>query len=175
MKHINAMNAAGALLVAGLLAGAPATTAAGQKAWIQSNNPGPVEYCKSAANSTGHVSGAMVIGNLRVSDNETWLHSYSCPPNTFGVFLMGRSRGFLPFGNGYLCISPFESPIHRVGQPALTDDFGNSFLHLNMESGQVGDRIVPGSTWNFQCYYRDLDAGGAGFNLSSAVTATFVH
>jgi hypothetical protein len=33
--------------------------------------------------------------------------------------------------------------------------------------------ITPGSTWTFQFWYRDLAAGGAGFNLSNELSATF--
>ena len=33
--------------------------------------------------------------------------------------------------------------------------------------------ILAGSTWNFQAWYRDVPAGGAGWNLSDAVSVTF--
>ena len=34
-------------------------------------------------------------------------------------------------------------------------------------------QITPGSTWNFQLWFRDTPAGGAGYNLSSALGLTF--
>ena len=33
--------------------------------------------------------------------------------------------------------------------------------------------VAPGSTWNFQCWFRDSAAAMAGFNLSNAVELQF--
>jgi len=37
----------------------------------------------------------------------------------------------------------------------------------------AGGQITSGSTWNFQAWYRDPAAGGAMFNTSDALRATF--
>jgi hypothetical protein len=38
----------------------------------------------------------------------------------------------------------------------------------------MGGALVPGSTWNFQFWYRDSKGPlQSGFNLSDALTATF--
>lgn len=34
--------------------------------------------------------------------------------------------------------------------------------------------LNPGETWNFQLWYRDTAAGGAGFNLSDGLRVTFL-
>jgi hypothetical protein len=35
-------------------------------------------------------------------------------------------------------------------------------------------QLAAGGQWNFQAWYRDVAAGGAGFNSSDAVGVTFV-
>lgn len=35
-------------------------------------------------------------------------------------------------------------------------------------------QITAGSTWHFACWYRDPAAGGAFFNLSDALSITFI-
>jgi hypothetical protein len=39
--------------------------------------------------------------------------------------------------------------------------------------GSPASQIAPGSTWFFQFWYRDSDAGPAAFNLSNGLSATF--
>ena len=33
--------------------------------------------------------------------------------------------------------------------------------------------VLPGETWSFQAWYRDPQAGAAGFDLSDGLTVTF--
>jgi hypothetical protein len=39
----------------------------------------------------------------------------------------------------------------------------------------AGSIVTPGSTWNFQLYYRDVAGGGAGFNSTNGLQATFCN
>jgi hypothetical protein len=72
-------------------------------------------------------------------------------------------QGSSPLGNGNLCLS---GSIIRI-QPALN-------------SGSTGtvSRSVPaqlaGQTWNYQYWFRDIPAGGAGTNLSDGLQVTFM-
>ncbi len=52
-----------------------------------------------------------------------------------------------------------------LGQASLIVDYANP--------PQVSGQITVGSTWSFQFWYRDPGFGGAGFNLSNALEATF--
>ncbi|MCP3920445.1 MAG: hypothetical protein GY711_33370 [bacterium] len=73
-------------------------------------------------------------------------------------------------------INPFDTPIYRLGPPAQPDFMGTTLKHLDFNSYPLpGMCIHSGSTWYFQCYYRDPEAGGAGFNLGSGVAAYFVQ
>ena len=38
----------------------------------------------------------------------------------------------------------------------------------------TGGPIAAGSTWNFQCFFRDPAAGGSRFNTTDAVAVTFL-
>jgi len=118
----------------------------------------------------------MVLGSRSISENNTWLVSYFCPADTFGVFLMGAKQAQIPFGNGTLCIEPFDSMLYRLLPAGLTDPLGGSILHLDFEQGIPATVIQPGTTWNFQCYFRDIhDVHPLGFNLTNAVSALFTN
>ena len=40
--------------------------------------------------------------------------------------------------------------------------------------GAGAGQVLEGSTWHFQCWYRDPQGpGGTGFNLSDAMAVTF--
>jgi len=150
----------------------PALAAQGLRAeqgWVE-------QYCTSTANSTGFAAKTDVIGDLRITTNDTWLVSSDCPPGQFGVFLMGTTPTRLPYGDGFLCISPFDTPIYRLGPPSQPDFMGTTLKHLDFNAYPLpGMCIHSGSTWYFQCYYRDAQAGGTGFNLGSGVAAYFVQ
>ena len=81
------------------------------------------------------------------------------------------ARAQLAFGNGVLCVSPFQPGLHRIEPFVLADLSGNVSLDLDVAAHPV---IAAGTTWNFQYWYRDPLAGGAGYNLSTAVAVPFV-
>jgi hypothetical protein len=58
----------------------------------------------------------------------------------------------------------------------LFDSFGDVERLLDFTQPPAGGgpgQIEPGSTWNFQLWYRDPAGGGSGFNLSDALSAPF--
>jgi hypothetical protein len=44
---------------------------------------------------------------------------------------------------------------------------------LDLTAPPLAGNLVPGSTWYAQAWFRDPPAGGAYFNLSSALSITF--
>lgn len=48
-----------------------------------------------------------------------------------------------------------------------------AWRHVDLNQG-LGNLFDPGTTWEFQYWYRDPVAGGAGFNLSDAVSIDFL-
>ncbi|MCP3917678.1 MAG: hypothetical protein GY711_19210 [bacterium] len=76
----------------------------------------------------------------------------------------------VPLGEGTLCVG---SPFIRL--PVVqTDVLGSASYVLDLTDPLFPSaEITPGTTWNFQFWYRDVAGGPAGFNLSDAVGVQF--
>lgn len=77
----------------------------------------------------------------------------------------------MPFGNGTRCVG--GPALQRL--PLATANGNRAMRHsvyLTSPPAPSG-QISPGSTWHFQCWFRDPAAGGAAFNSSSALSLTF--
>lgn len=129
-------------------------------------------YCQTGPNSSGFAAHLGVQGSLEVSANATIITATGSPAITPGQFFYGPDQAALPFGNGTLCIDPM-SGTYRLDPPVVTTDFGSALVALDLFTLPAGAGIVPGSTWNFQFWFRDPNAGGAGFDLSDAMSVVF--
>ena len=120
-------------------------------------------YCTATPNSSGSPAAIHGQGYATVSNNDLVLSVTQLPLHSSGLFLASALQGSSPLGNGMLCLS---GSIFRL-QPALN-------------SGSTGavSRSVPaqlaGQTWNYQYWFRDIPAGGAGTNLSDGLQVTFM-
>ena len=130
-------------------------------------------YCTSTPNSTGQPATIDISGSLGVEDNDTRLLAFHCPPGKFGIFFYGRNPAQIPMADGYLCVSPDSPGLIRLAPAVRTDSAGHAERMIDFEELPEMGRIVGGSTWRFQFWYRDPAAGGTGTNLSDAVRATF--
>jgi hypothetical protein len=135
-------------------------------------NGGTAGFCSTSPNSAG--GGALIGSNGHVSlaANNFELSISGLPPETLGSIHYGPQRLQVPFGNGTLCVGAgatglFRLPVFRA------DTSGNATTLLDFTNLPLAGQIVPGSTWYFQAWYRDPDAGGANFNLSDGLRATF--
>ena len=129
-------------------------------------------YCQATPNSTGQTVNVGYSGGLDLTTDSFTLIASGCPakPNIFGMFTYGQVQYDVPFGNGYLCISPFNPGITRMGtQPLLAQVVTRDMASHSAEFAA----FAPGSSWNYQFWYRDPDAGGAMFNLSDGLHVTF--
>ncbi len=134
--------------------------------------PDVTNYCTTSPNSVG--SGAIMgwAGSTNVSDANLTLTAYGCPPSQFGIFFYGPNEASIVFGNGIRCVGggTFRFP------PRQADFFGDIEYDVNFATAPAGSgsgQLTNGSTWKFQCWYRDPAAGGAGFNLSDGMSITF--
>lgn len=128
-------------------------------------------YCTAGVNSTGKGASIGSWGSPYVSSNDFTLTVQDCPPSQVGLFLMGDQPNNLPFGNGVLCVGGGLKRLHPA-QP--TGAVGTATLPLDFtDPSSYASWIAAGSTWNFQFWYRDIPAGGAEFNLSNGLSATF--
>jgi hypothetical protein len=130
-------------------------------------------YCHANPNSFGTTARIGYTGSLNLADDTFTLTVTGCPPapEGFGMFTCGTTQYDVPFGHGYLCIQPFyPGGVHRMGlQPLLT---GTVTRNIHQAPADFA-MFQPGSSWNFQFWYRNPAAGGPGFNLSDGLHVDF--
>jgi len=139
---------------------------------------GAAVYCSTASNSVG--AGALIsaFGSFNISDNNFLLSTIGLPAIEFGLYYYGPEQIFVPFGDGFRCVGDGATGVFRVNPPQLSSVFGDltrqiDFTQPPANMGNPG-WIAPGTTWNFQCWYRDPGGpGGTNFNLSDAVSVLF--
>jgi len=126
-------------------------------------------YCVGAPNSVG--SGAVMdhAGTVSLGINNLTLLCTGCPPNTAGVFFYGPQQTQVAFGNGFRCVG---GSITRTG-PTAASGGGIAARNINFAAFPFNTTISAGSTQNFQFWYRNAAAGGAGFNLSNGLSIRF--
>lgn len=130
------------------------------------------QYCDALPNSSGLVAQVDVLGSRSIAANDCSIRVTQGPTHKFGVFFYGFTRDYTPFGAGRLCVGLGSTGIHRLKPPHMTSAAGAlerdlDFTELPLSGG--AGAITPGATAHFQFWFRDT----GGFNLSSAVTATF--
>ncbi len=124
-------------------------------------------YCTAAANSVGAGANISVSGSTSVASNDLVL-SAGPVPNQPAIFFFGPNQIEVPFGNGFRCVGG------AVKRLPVVFGSGNTITHPldNTQSPSAG-AVIAGSTWNFQAWYRDPNAGGKNFNLSDALQVDF--
>lgn len=110
------------------------------------------------------------LGSTAVSANDLVIYATNVPVGTFGLFFYGPSPSATPLGDGVLCVTGgiVRLPVVQV------DLFGRGLWDLDLTSPpQPAGEIVIGTEWYFQFWFRDPAFGGAGFNFSDGLKATF--
>jgi hypothetical protein len=169
--------ATGGVIAAGVAYGslwAPGTQSGATDAWAARFEVCDFEfasnYCSALPNSSGKSASISHQGTRVVSLNNFVLAAEDLPTFQLGLFLMGPSQASTPFGNGTLCVG---GGILRL-LPAVGTGPGVCALALDFtDPGSNASQIDPGETWSFQFWFRDVAAGGAAFNLSDGLSATF--
>jgi hypothetical protein len=131
-------------------------------------------YCQTTLNSFGTAAVIGYTGSLDRTEQTFTLTVTGHPitPNSFGMFTCGQDQYNVPFGSGYLCISPFGPGIHRMATQHLD---AVTLTHGYTESPSDFLYLQGGTSWNFQFWYRNPAAGGTGFNLSDALHVEFAQ
>jgi hypothetical protein len=126
------------------------------------------QYCQATMNSQGSVAFVGYAGSLDLSQQSFALFCTGAVihPASYGMFIYGVDQTQVPFGNGYLCIYPY-------GRMTVQHLSGETVFTAMSSSPEEFAPFQPGSSWNFQFWYRDVAAGGANFNLSRALHIDF--
>ena len=120
-------------------------------------------YCSAATNSSGGSATISAFGSTSLSGSCFRLFADGLP-GTPGLFFYGPNQIQVTFGDGFRCVG---GAIRRL--PPSPSQNGV----LSREVDLSTTPISADSTWNFQAWYRDPAAGGAGFNLSDGLEVNF--
>jgi hypothetical protein len=127
-------------------------------------------HCVGAPNSVGAGARMGASGGASVGLANLVLEASAAPPGQIGVFVMGTQQAQVPFGDGFLCVG---GTVLRLLPASFVGPSGLATHALDYDAFPA-DQIAPGSTWNFQFWYRDPPGPlGSGFNLSDALSVSF--
>jgi len=140
-----------------------------------------VQYCDANPNSIGTFGGRTSTWLwIRGDGIETTTHyaiARDVPPNRFGYLIASLNTGDINMpGNsaGRICIG---SPIGRfAAQIANSGPDGVIVTQIDPQLlPQPGMTVaaLPGESWHFQLWHRDLDGGGSTSNFSNACRVVF--
>ncbi|MCP3920791.1 MAG: hypothetical protein GY711_35135 [bacterium] len=131
------------------------------------------KYCTAEVNSTGVPASINALGSADVADADLTLRVEELPLQQFGIFLMSETRTFVPAfggGDGNLCVGPQGLALTSFIQSR--DQTGVVVFAVPFEGLPGGTTIEPGSTWNFQYWFRDRNPAPTS-NLSDAIEVRF--
>jgi len=135
-------------------------------------------YCSSSTNSNGTAAQISFTGTAEISQDNFALTVTGGVPGNLGLFFYGPEQGSLPLGDGTLCIASSTVGIQRLQPPVQMDGSGAVSRSLDFGAPPASSgpgAVTPGSTWNFQFWYRDPAGGPGGSNLSDGLEVTFCH
>ena len=124
-------------------------------------------YCSSTSNSSGQAATLQLIGSPSAADDSLTLEASGLPTGTPGLFFFGPNQTQVPFGNGLRCVG---GSIQRIQPPGFAPASG--VVRRSVSPAGLG--LSAGTTVNFQYWFRDPAAGGAGFDLSDGVSLTLL-
>ena len=136
-------------------------------------------YGTALPDSTGQPAEISAFGSVNVADNDVTLVATNLPNSSFGYFLDSQTQGFVSNpGNcqGNLCLGGEIGRyvgLNELQNSGLTGSFEPQ-LDLTMTPTPTGFvAIMPGETWHFQAWHRDLVGGVSTSNLTDAISITF--
>lgn len=124
---------------------------------------------RGCVNSTGDGAHCLSIGGTSVSLDNAFLSTTGAPANKPSLYLGGQVQTVgIQFYDGLLCLSP-----QKRFPGGNTTPGGVRTLATPVTLS--GGLITPGSSWNFQLWYRDSFASPCGTraNLSNGLRLTF--
>jgi len=121
-------------------------------------------YCGPANLNSSGLPGVMsAVGSDVVSANDVTLHATQLAVNQFGYFVNSQTQGFVanPGGSqGNLCLGGSTGRhVSTLGSTGAAGEL-SATLDLTQMPTPSGPYVVqPGETWNFQCWFRDMNPG----------------
>jgi hypothetical protein len=140
----------------------------GGYSWVPESLGTP--FCSGLVNSTGVGSEVSASGSLSVAAQDLTLAAVNNPPGQVGLFFYGPlqldGNSSVAMGNGLRCVG---GPIVRIHPPTFVDGAGEATRVIDWSLASSAG-LLAGTTQHVQFWYRDPDAGGAGFNFSNGLS-----
>ncbi|MEE2939252.1 MAG: hypothetical protein VX460_02585 [Planctomycetota bacterium] len=133
-------------------------------------------YCTANPNSTGAAGATGATGSIFAASDDVTLTVRELPPGQFGIFAVSRTAGSLPVGDGVLCLGGSVGRFDAPGQVFQADAAGGAAVPIALGAIPLGTGsvpVLPGETWHFQAWHRDVAGGGATSNLALPTRVTF--
>lgn len=125
----------------------------------------------ACVNSAGFGAGFSVSGTASHAADDLVMTATDLPKNTFSRFYMGPEQIGIPFGDGLLCAGnglypTFRFPVVSTGASGITTLGPGTidYVENNLQAGMM----LPGTTWNFQAWFRD-PSGPCGNTVNTSV------
>ncbi|MEE8468840.1 MAG: VCBS repeat-containing protein, partial [Planctomycetota bacterium] len=135
-----------------------------------------VTYCGPAVPNSTLLPGLITaFGSELVADQDVTLKATQLPPNKFGAFLVAGAAGFFPNlsnSQGTLCLSGTIGRYFKLVKKASPAGIVSIQVDLTALPFSPNVTVLPGDTWYFQCWYRDLNPGNTS-NFTDGVAITF--
>jgi len=145
------------------------SSGAGALEIVQVSGSVGMSYCTAAPNSAGPGATMSAFGSPSVVLNDFTLRVSGAPP-VFGLFFYGPNQISAPFGDGFRCVG---GATQRLRPPIMADAMGEAARAVDLLSPPAVGQLTADSEWNFQFWYRDAAAMGAGFNVSDGLEVLF--
>ena len=130
-------------------------------------------YCSSNMNSASIIGAQLgATGSTNAADNNLTLNATDLPLDKFCYMIMSQSQGFVGnFGGsqGNLCLG---APFYRFSSNVMVTTGGQISFSPDFNSLPQNQTFLPGSTWNFQLWFRDNNPGPTS-NTTTGVAITF--
>ena len=142
-------------------------------------NDDPTRGCGNHGDDGVITTGAHLIyaGGLASANSDTLeFAAYGLAVNQFGILFMGGGQTSAPLGAGLRCVVSGGQGVHRfpVEQADFFGEVRVTQIVSHSQGFPGGGPIQPGSSWNFQYWYRDPSGPcGSTFNLSNAIPVDF--
>jgi hypothetical protein len=128
-------------------------------------------YCFASPNTTGVGAELLATGSTQVASADFQLNAVQLPANLPGVFFVGSTQINTPFGDGVRCAG---GAVSRFNPPVSSSSAGVATRVVDMSAPPASSLFTPGSTWNFQYWYRDPGGLLSTFNLTDGLSVTWL-
>ncbi|MEL6430057.1 MAG: hypothetical protein AAFU73_23230 [Planctomycetota bacterium] len=135
-------------------------------------------FCAANPNSTGVPGEIHALGSALVANNDVELRVSSVPAGQFGIFVVSRTFGTpVPVGDGNLCLNGQIGRYQDLSQIWQADPMGEAGLVIDLQTipqPMSIETVMPGETWSWQAWHRDVNPMGPTSNFTNGVSIPFI-